>query len=104
MEIYFKNKKTEKVFNNFNSLSQKHGYKQAKKTIQRINEFTAAESLNDILLLRAPGLHLLSGKLKGLWAVTLVHPFRLILEPLDGDTVDLKTVTKIKIIEIIDYH
>jgi len=40
-----------------------------KKTIQRINEFMAAESLNDINILRAPGLHSLSGKQKGLWAV-----------------------------------
>ncbi len=69
MEIYFKNKKIEKVFNDFNKLSQKHGTRQAKKTIQRINEFMAAESLNDINILRAPGLHSLSGKQKGLWAV-----------------------------------
>ena len=104
MEIYFKNKKTEKVFNNFRTLSQKHGTRQAKKAIQRINEFTAAESLNDILILRAPGLHSLSGKLKDFWAVYLIHPFRLVFEPIDGDTVELKTVTKVKIIEIIDYH
>ncbi len=75
-----------------------------KKTIQRINEFMAAESLNDINILHAPGLHSLSGKQKGLWAVYLIHPFRLVFEPLDGDTVDLNTITKIKIIEIIDYH
>ncbi|MCF6268782.1 MAG: type II toxin-antitoxin system RelE/ParE family toxin [Melioribacteraceae bacterium] len=104
MEIYFKNKKTEKVFNSFRTLSQKHGDRQARKTIQRINELMAAETLNDINMLRAPGLHLLSGKLKGLWAVNLVHPFRLILEPLDGDTEDLRKTTKIKVIEIINYH
>lgn len=104
MEIYFKNKKTEKVFSDFNKLSQKHGARQAKKTIQRINEFSAAESLNDINILRSPGLHSLSGKQKGFWAVYLVHPFRLILEPLDGNTEDLRTVTRVKIIEIIDYH
>jgi len=104
MEIYFKNKKTEKVFNDYNKLSQKHGARQAKKTIQRINELNAAESLHDINILRAPGLHSLSGKQKGFWAVNLVHPFRLIIEPLDGDTVELKRVTKVKIIELIDYH
>lgn len=104
MEIYFKNKKTEKVFNDFNSLSKKHGDKQAKKTIQRINEFMAAESLNDINVLRSSGLHSLSGKRKDSWAVNLIHPFRLVFDPLDGGTVDLKTVTKVKIIEIIDYH
>ncbi len=104
MEIYFKNKKTEKVFNNFRTLSQKHGYKQAKKAIQRINEFEAAESLNDINVLQAPRLHSLSGKQKGFWAVDLIHPFRLIIEPLDANTENLRTVTKVKIIEIIDYH
>ena len=103
MEIYFKNKKTEKVFNDFNKLSQKHGSRQARKAILRINEFVAAESLNDILL-RAPGLHSLSGNLKDFWAVYLIHPFRLVIKPLDGETIDLKTVTKISIIEIIDYH
>ena len=104
MEIYFNNKKIENVFNSFNTLSKKHGDKQAKKIIQRISEFAAAESLNDIKMLNAPRLHLLSGKLKGFWAVDLIHPFRLILEPLDGNTEDLRTVTRVKIIEIIDYH
>lgn len=104
MDISFKNKKTEKIYNDFKTLSKKHGDKQARKIIQRINEIIAAESLNDIKMLRSPRLHSLSGKLKGSWAVDIIHPYRLILKPLNGDTTDLNTVTQIKIIEIIDYH
>jgi len=104
MELSFRNRKIEKIFNNFSILSQKYGNKQARKIIQRMNEFKAAESLNDIKMLQTPRLHSLTGKAKGYWSVDLIHPFRLIIEPLNGDVVFLKTITIVKIIEITDYH
>jgi proteic killer suppression protein len=104
MEIVFKSKKLHKVFNDSSSLIKKYGNKHARKIVQRLNEFNAANSLYDIVILQAPRLHSLKGKMHGYWAVDLIHPFRLVIEPMDGETTDLKTVTEIKIIEVIDYH
>ena len=44
------------------------------------------------------------GDRQGEFAIDVQHPKRLIIIPANGDLKDLKTVTKIKIIEIINYH
>ena len=104
MEIVFKSKKLRKIFSSSTTLSKNYGNNQARKIVQRLNEFKAAESLNDIKMLIFPRLHLLQGNLQGYWAVDVMHPFRIILEPLDGSATNLSSITKIKIIEIKDYH
>jgi len=103
MEIVFKNSKLKKICEDYKKISIKYG-KQAEEIIKRMNELNAAENLYDISKLPQARLHLLSGDLKGCFAVDLKHPYRLILKPLNGDLSDLKSITSIQINDIIDYH
>ena len=104
MELEFQDKKLEKQCQNIKDLNRKYGNVQAKIIVNRLNQLQAAESLCDVSKLPQARLHGLSGDRQGQFAVDVQHPKRLIIVPLNGDFKDLKTVTKIKIIEIIDYH
>jgi proteic killer suppression protein len=104
MEISFKDEKLKKTLENHKLLQRKYGQEQAMKIVQRINELTAAENLYDITRLPQARLHSLSGNLKGCLAVDIKHPYRLILNPNNGDLSDYKSITKIQIKDIIDYH
>ncbi len=104
MNIEFKNNKMKELCENYKLLVRKYGDQQAKKIVIRINELIAAENLFDISKLPQTKLHSLSGNLQDHYAVDLKQPFRLLLFPLNGDKTDLKTITSIKLIDIVDYH
>ena len=70
----------------------------AKIIHQRIDEITAAESIEEMIKYRIGNCHPLKGNRKNQYAVDLEHPFRLVFK---------KKESKIQIahiIEIIDYH
>lgn len=83
----------------------------AERLQQRLAELKAADTLEDIRRLPSTRCHELSQNRKGQLAVDLVHPKRLIFEP-DHNPVPRKPdggldwphVTRIRVIEIIDYH
>lgn len=83
----------------------------AERLQQRLAELRAAETLDDIRRLPSARCHELSQDRKGQLAVDLVHPKRLIFAP-DHNPVlrkpdgglDWPHVTRIRVIEIIDYH
>lgn len=104
MDVQFKNSKMKKVFEDHKLLTREYGAQQSEEIIQRINEFTSAENLYDISKIPQARLHSLTGNLKDLWTVDIKHPYRMLIELLNGDPADLKTVTSIKIIEIKNYH
>lgn len=104
MEISFKDRKLEKQVNNFKKLQQKYGKNQSIKIMQRITELDAADSLYDISRLPQARLHSLSNNLDGFFAIDVKQPYRLIIEPLDGNKTDLKTIHSIRIVSIKDYH
>ncbi len=104
MDVQFKNSKMQKMLEDDKLLTRKYGAQQAKEIIQRINEFTAAENLFDISKIPQARLHSLANNLKGFWSVDIKHPYRMLIELLNGDSGDLKTVTAIKIEDIQDYH
>ena len=104
MELEFQDKKLEKQCQNEKDLQRKHGSVQARVIVNRLNQLQAAESLDDVLKLPQLRLHQLSGNRQGEWAVDVKHPKRIVLVPLNGDARDPRTVTKIKIIEVVDYH
>lgn len=105
MEISFKNERLKKLCEDYQSLCKKYGDNQAEKIIQRIKELQAFENLYDASKLPQIKLHPLKGNYSGCFAVSLIQPYRIIFEPQDGNVVDYKTITKIKIIESrIDYH
>ena len=74
-------------------------------------ELGAATTLEDMRLLPGARCHELTGDRKGQLAVDLVHPLRLVFEPdhdpqpekADGG-LDWIAVTKVVIVEIVDYH
>lgn len=104
MDVDFEKQQHEKLYQNFERLRRKFG-ERAETIIKRINELLAADSVHDIRQLPQTGFHGLGGEYKDCFAVYVKHPNRLIFRPLNGDTADLRTVTKISIIEICyDYH
>ena len=111
MNIRFKSKKLQKEFNDDRLLQRAHGKKRAGLIRARMDDFLAADNLEDLSPLPPSRCHPLSGKLKGKFAVDLDHPYRLIFEPLhnplplkpDGG-IDLSQITNITIIEVKDYH
>ncbi len=104
MEIVFCSSKLKKTCENHKNLERSYGSVQVKEIIKRLNEFAAAETLEDIRNLPQARLHLLSGDLKGCFAVDLKHPYRMIINPANGQIADLKSITSIQICDIMDYH
>jgi hypothetical protein len=102
MEVFL-SKKLQKCLDNAKKM---FGPKKADKILMRINELSAASTLFDIKQIPQTGLHLLSGNMKDKFAISTVQPFRIIIEPFDYvDISDLKTIQKVKIINLdIDYH
>ena len=97
------NLRKKKVQTNTNKINKEFN-QQARKIITRINEFKAAENLYDISKIPQARLHPLRGNLERCFAVDLKHPFRIIISPLNGDISKFKTITSIRILNIIDYH
>jgi toxin HigB-1 len=111
MEICFSSKKLRKLCNSEKEMRAKYGKPLAERLQQRLAEFRAADTLDDINRLPPARCHELSQDRKGQLAVDLVHPKRLIFEPdhyplpckPDGG-LDWSHVTSICVIDIIDYH
>lgn len=104
MEISFKDKKLKKLFEDEVSLRRKYGSIQSELIIQRINELSASESLFDISRLPQVRLHLLKGHFKKCYALDIKQPYRIIITYLNGDPQDLKSISQVMVIEVVDYH
>ena len=104
MEIRFNDKKLQKHLEDHRELKKVHGKLQSELIVQRINELLSAENLYDISKLPQARLHLLTGDRRGHFAVDVRHPRRMILLPRNGEIKDIRSITSIEIIEIVDYH
>jgi len=104
MDVQFKNSKMKKVFEDHELLTREYGAQQSEEIVQRLNEFTAAENLFDISRIPQARLHSLSGNLQGKWSVDIKDPYRMLIELLNGDSSDLRTVTSIRIVDIKNPH
>jgi toxin HigB-1 len=111
VEITFISRKLQKVCNSEKEMRARFGKPLAERLQQRLAELNAAETLEGIRRLLSARCHELSQNRKGQLAVDVVHPKRLIFEP-DHNPVphkpdnglDWSHVTRIRVIEIIDYH
>ena len=65
---------------------------------QRIDEISAADSVEMMIQFRIGRCHALTQNRKGQYAVDLVHPYRLVFEK-HGNTIQIA-----HIVEIVDYH
>ena len=98
MDISYKNKKIEKVCTDAKAAERTYGREMADKIHQRIDEISAADTVEMMVQFHIGRCHPLSQNRKGQHAVDLVHPYRLVFEK-NGDKVQIA-----HILEIVDYH
>lgn len=98
MDITYKSKKLEKVCTDARAAEKAYGREMAIKIHHRIDEISAADSVEMMIRFHIGRCHPLSQNRKGQYAVDLIHPYRLVFEK-NGDEVQLANI-----IEIVDYH
>lgn len=109
VEIYFKTRKLERVFNSEPKLRKQFGDRRARAIAMRLAVLRNARTLSDVPTDPPERRHKLAGKRKGQYAVDLDHPYRLVFEPhresVGGGEADAGGGVKaITIIEVTDYH
>jgi plasmid maintenance system killer protein len=110
MQISYKNNKLEKSLSSPREILKNYGTR-AKNVNQRMEDLKAVANLYDLSLFPQANLHELKGDKKGSLAIDISANYRIIFKP-DHETVpkkadgglDWRAVTRIKIIEIEDYH
>ena len=98
MEIIYKSKKIQKICTVAKIAEKTYGIQMAEKIHQRIDEITAASSVEEMIKFHIGRCHALQQDRKGQFAVDLIHPYRLVFEK-NGNEIQI-----VKIIEIVDYH
>ncbi len=98
MDITYKSKKLEKICTNAKIAERTYGQEMAVKIHQRIDEISAADTVEMMVQFHIGRCHPLAQNRKGQYAVDLVHPYRLIFEKTE------KTIQIAHILEIVDYH
>jgi proteic killer suppression protein len=111
MEIAFGSRKMQKLCSSEKEMRAKLGDRAMKVLQLRLTQIAAADTLDDLGKVPGARCHELTADRKGQLAVDVVHPRRLVFEP-DHNPVpekpdgglDWQQVTRVLIIEIIDYH
>ena len=98
MEVTYKSTRLEKLCTNAYAAEKKYGIQMAEKIKLRIDQISAAISVEMMLQFKVGRCHQLKGDRKEQFAVDLVHPYRLIFETL-GDDIQIANI-----MEIVDYH
>ena len=98
MDITYRTKKLEKICTNAKAAEMAHGREMAYKIHQRIDEISAADSVEMMMEFHIGRCHPLTQNRKGQYAVDLVHPYRMVFEK-HGNTIQIA-----HILEIVDYH
>ncbi len=98
MEITYKNKKIEKICTNARVADRTYGNEMSEKIQMRIDEISAADTVEMMIQFHIGRCHSLTNNRKGQYAVDLIHPYRLVFEK-HGNTIQIA-----HILEIVDYH
>ena len=98
MDITYKSKKLEKICTNARTAERTYGRQMAEKIQQRIDEISAADTVEMMIQFHIGRCHPLTQNRKGQYAVDLVHPYRLVFEK-NGDEIQIANI-----LEIVDYH
>lgn len=111
MYIEFKRKRLKRQCEKFEEGSRAWGKDNAKRVFLRIGQMQAMPSLADLMKFKPARCHPLKGKRKGQYAVDVIHPFRLIFEPITEagkkrkkGIIDEAKIKIIRILEVVDYH
>lgn len=104
MEVSYASNRLEKILTNERKI--KSQYTQFyKRLINRMSEIRAAKNLEEIPHIPPPRRHKLKGYYNDCWGIDVSKNFRIVLRPVgDWNEYDLKTINKIQILSIEDYH
>jgi toxin HigB-1 len=111
LQIEFTNKKLFKICSSAKESQAKYGKPMSLKLQLRLTQMAAVHSLQELFAIPGARCHPLTGNFKGMFAVDLVHPYRLLFSA-DHDPLPLKAdgglnmaeVTAVLIQGIEDYH
>lgn len=78
MKVRYRNNKIRKVCTNANAARKEYGEKMARKIHQRIDELTAIDTVEMMIMYHIGRCHPLNGNREGQYALDLVHPYRLV--------------------------
>ena len=98
MDITYKNNKLEKVCTDAKVAERSYGKEMAEKIQMRIDEITAADTIEMMIQFHIGRCHSLTNNRKGQYAMDLVHPYRLVFEK-HGNEIQVAYI-----MEIVDYH
>ena len=98
MDVEYRSQKIRKCCEDASIASRQYGLEMAEKLQQRIQEFRAFDSVEQLIRFRIGRCHELKGNRKSQYAVDLVQPFRLVFEKKGND------IQIVKVMEIVDYH
>lgn len=111
MEVYFTSRKLQKCLSDHTEIIKKYGQQNGIRIEQRLAQLRAVNNLEEINLIPGTRLHQLKGKKKGEYAIDVIHPFRIVLEPScnelplkSNNEVDLSKIFAVTILEVVDYH
>lgn len=98
MDITYKSKRLERVCTDARAAERAYGPEMAEKIHRRIDQISAADTVEMMIEFHIGRCHPLSHNRKGQYAMDLVQPYRLVFEK-DGDEIQIANI-----LEIIDYH
>lgn len=111
MEIHFRTRRLQKIFNSEKNLSREYGSRMAQRIKVRLAVLKNARSLSQVPRTPPDRCHPLAGNRLGQYAVDLAQPYRLVFEPehdplprRDDGGVNLCEVTAITLVGVLDYH
>ena len=98
LRITYKNNKLEKICTDHEVAEREFDKRMADKIRERINQLSAADSVEWLIQKRIGRCHPLVQNRKGQYAMDLVHPYRLVFKK------ENEEIQIVKVIEIVDYH
>jgi len=108
MDIFFDNKKTQKLFNSQKAILKNFGVAVGKRVMQRLTELEAAQSLQMISHLPPPRCHELITSGGHVFSVDVSGNMRLLFRPCgefsERGGIDLASVKAVCIMEVKDSH
>jgi proteic killer suppression protein len=99
LEVYFKSRNIERICTDYTFSKRKYGERMAYLIHQRIGELKAAESVDMLVQFSIGRCHPLKGNRRNVYAMDLVHPYRLVFELYDKNN-----PKAIRVLRIVDYH
>lgn len=98
MDITYKSNKLEKICTDAKAAEKAYGKQMAEKIQMRIDQISAADTVEMMIQFHIGRCHALTNDRKGQYAVDLVQPYRLVFERY-GNEIQIA-----HIMEIVDYH